>query len=181
MNPKFPWFIPLVTAGVWSATACSSSDGGTEHDGGLGTSGSGALGVDNSGGKASGGLGTAGSSAGGNGAGGKGSVGTASGGRGAATGGNGQGGGTSGGVTVAEAGTDGGCAAPDYLVYRLPGCGGTVKPECVTPPASGGDAGVAEACACDGTSVLGGDGFVKPFRHLGECTNGSVDSGDDAH
>ena len=95
-------------------------------------------------------------------------------------GGKGSGGNGSGGRPV-EGGTgegDGGCVEPNYLVYRSPGCDGSVMPQCRRPAGNNEDAGLAEACACDGTPVLGGGGFLKPYRHLGECS--VADSGSDA-
>jgi hypothetical protein len=97
----------------------------------------------------------------------------------AGSGGKGSGGNGSGGRPV-EAGTgegDGGCVAPNYLVYHSPGCDGTVMPQCSRPPGNDEDGGLTEACACDGTRILGGGGFLKPYRHLGECS--MADSGSD--
>jgi len=72
----------------------------------------------------------------------------------------------------------GSCAPPDYLAYRAPGCDGAVGPVCVSGPGPAEDAGLTEACSCDGESVFGGRGFMRPYRHLGEC-KGAVDSGTD--
>jgi hypothetical protein len=95
-------------------------------------------------------------------------------------GGKGSGGNGTDGRSV-EGGTgegDGGCVEPNYLVYRSPGCDGTVMPQCRQPAGNNEDAGLVEACACDGTRILGGGGFLKPYRHLGQCS--VADSGFDA-
>ncbi len=144
------------------AVACSSDSGGPGGpDGSTETGGAG------SGGKGSGGKGSGGSQTGGS----------------SGMGGNHTGGGGGSGGTVPEGGVDGGCVPPSYLTYHSPGCGGSVTPTCDPPPKEPVDAGLLSACACDGTTILGGYGFLKPDRALGECpaTDSGTDSGSDAH
>jgi hypothetical protein len=144
------------------APGCSSSDDGA----GTGTGDAGGQGGGGSGGKATGGSGSGGRGSGGvTGTGGKGS--------------GGSGGQGTGGFPI-EAGTDGGCVLPHYFVYRAPGCGGAVTPVCIAPPVGAVDGGLTEACACNGMRILGSNGFTKPYRHLGECTDSGSDSGADS-
>lgn len=158
--------------------ACSEDNPG---EGPSGTGGSG------TGGKASGG--SAGKGSGGatsGGAGGKmtGGAGGATGGTGGkATGGSGgKATGGSGGRVPDDGGpdADGGCHAPQSLVFDKPGCGASIQPICAGPAF---DACAQTVCACDGETITGCGNYEKRWAHLGPCTDGGdggpkTDAGD---
>jgi hypothetical protein len=169
MNRNSTRRLALFVVGIGTLTAALAGCSGDDAGSAAGTGGAGGTAGGGAGGKATGGSGSGGKGTGGL----------------PGTGGKGSGGQGTGGAPI-EVATDGGCVLPHYVVYRSPGCGARVIPECIAPPTGNVDGGLSEACACDGTRILGGNGFTKPYRYLGECTDASVldsgsDSGKDAH
>jgi hypothetical protein len=150
----------LLSAGLLAtllSTACSD-----DEETGSGPEGGGAKG---------GSAGTAGT--GGGGTGGRGGT--------SGTGGTGGRGGTAGSGGTAGGPTDGGpdgdgggCPPGEVLLYETLGC--EAKPRCGRPE---GDACVAYACSCRGTTIGGCGYYVEPYRHLGPCSDGG-DSGPDS-
>jgi hypothetical protein len=63
-------------------------------------------------------------------------------------------------------GGNGGCPAPNIWRYEAAGCGAEAHAVC--GPAFG-DACAAQACACDGETLIGCDFYTKPWRQRGMC------------
>jgi hypothetical protein len=151
--------IRLLAAGMLAtllSTACSDDDDPNPSNPG-GSSGKGG----------SSGTGATGGTAGRGGTGGIGASGgtTGTGGTGATGGTAGKDGGpTDGGP---EAG-DAGCPQGEVLRYEAVGC--DVRPRCGPPS---GDACVAYACSCAGTTIGGCDYYTQPIRHYGPCPDAS--------
>lgn len=170
------WFsetlaLSVVAAGLTLGACSDDAPNGAAPGTGGASPGTGGKAPNGTGGKATGG--TGGKATGGSG-------GTSSGGT-SGTGGKATGGvkGDAGGADGSDGadgrdvidGGDAGCGPSQRLVYRSPGCDGTVKPVCYGPDNEGGG---WTACLCDGTTVHQFGVHLQPFRHFGACEDGAT-------